>query len=77
MNEIVIYIREFDVSQWLTFYLTDSYIFSQFLEDTQNIWNHHVSYQRCFYCMDTQRFVDMDADGKTNGIRSGDHLIVV
>lgn len=77
MNELLIYIREFDASKWWVFYITDTYVLSQFLDETQKIWKHHVSYQRCFYCLDTQRFMDMRADGKTNGIRSGDHLILI
>ena len=77
MNELLIYIREFDGSKWLIFYITDPYVLSQFLDETQKFWKHQVSYQRCFYCLDTQRFMDMRTDSKTNGIRSGDHLILI
>lgn len=77
MNEILLYLREFNQPNWMIFYVTDTYVLEDLRNDTKTLWQQQVNYRRCFYNLDTKQFMQMNASSKENGIRSGDHLVLV
>lgn len=77
MNEILLYLREFNQPNWMIFYVTDTYVLEDLRNDTKTLWQQQVNYTRCFYNLDTKQFMQMNASSKDNGIHSGDHLVLV